>query len=226
MAIKIKDLTKVYGTKEVLKITDLTFKDERITAIVGPNGAGKSTLLGIIAKTLTKTGGDVDLGGISQREMTLLFQEVYLLEGRVFDNIAYPLKLRAIAKDERRARVEKIASELSIDYLEKSVHALSKGEKAKVAIARALVFEPRLLLLDEPCANLDPAVTFEIERILKGLHHKTVIMITHDLDEAKRIADDVVLLNKGQVVKALDKESFFESDDPVVQKFIRGELLV
>lgn len=232
MRVEVKDLRKSYD-KEVLNIKELSFKEGRITAIVGPNGSGKSTLLNIIATTLNKDEGEVlydQKAKAPLSQMTIVFQKPYLIDASVRSNLSYPLKIRHIPKETIEKEVQKIAASLNItDLLKKNAHDLSIGEKAKVSLARALIFKPELLLLDEPCASLDPFTTSEIEKTLGFINQKektTIILITHDLGEAKRIADEMVLLNKGRVVSKNSKEAFFTDEDPLVKKFINGELLI
>ena len=232
MEVKTEELLKIYD-KEVLNVKELVFKSGLITAIVGPNGSGKSTLLNIIAATLKKDGGRVyydDSLTVPLQKMTIVFQKPFLIDASVYMNIAYPLKIRKIPKEEIKDRVEKIARDLNIeDLLNKNAHHLSGGEKAKVSLARALIFKPELLLLDEPCASLDPYIITEIEKILLKINREektTIILITHDLSEAKRIADEILLLNKGKVVALKKRDDFFNSDDETVRRFINGELLI
>lgn len=232
MEVKTEELLKIYD-KEVLNVKELVFKSGLITAIVGPNGSGKSTLLNIIAATLKKDGGRVyydDSLTVPLQKMTIVFQKPFLIDASVYMNIAYPLKIRKIPKEEIKDRVEKIARDLNIeDLLNKNAHHLSGGEKAKVSLARALIFKPELLLLDEPCASLDPYIITEIEKILLKINKEektTIILITHDLSEAKRIADEILLLNKGKVVALKKRDDFFNSDDETVRRFINGELLI
>lgn len=232
MRVEVKNLRKSYD-KEVLNIKELSFKEGRITAIVGPNGSGKSTLLNIIATTLNKDEGEVlydQKVKAPLSQMTIVFQKPYLFDTSVRSNLSYPLKIRHIPKEKIEEEVKKIAMSLNItDLLKKNAHDLSIGEKAKVSLARALIFKPDLLLLDEPCASLDPFTTSEIEKTLGLINQKektTIILITHDLGEAKRIADEMVLLNKGRVVSKNSKEAFFLDEDPLVRKFINGELLI
>lgn len=232
MEVKAEELLKIYD-KEVLNIKELVFKSGLITAIVGPNGSGKSTLLNIIAATLKKDGGRVYYDGsltVPLQKMTIVFQKPFLIDASVYMNIAYPLKIRKISKEEIKSKVKKIARDLNIeDLLNKNAHHLSGGEKAKVSLARALIFQPELLLLDEPCASLDPYIITEIEKILFKINKEektTIILITHDLGEAKRIADEILLLNKGKVVALKKRDDFFNSDDETVRRFINGELLI
>lgn len=232
--IEIKNLKKSYGKQCVLDIASLTLPAHAVTAIVGPNGAGKSTLLNILADLLPKDEGEIlyeESPMPPLKEMTMVFQQPYLMGTTVEKNIAYPLKLRKVPQEEQEKRIENLSEELNLSHLlKKRAAALSLGEVQKVALARALSFEPRLLFLDEPCASIDPHATQEIERLLlkiKKEKQTTILLVTHNLAQAKRIADYVVLLHEGRVIESAEAEAFFtEPAHPLTKKFIEGELLL
>ena len=141
------------------------------------------------------------------------------------------MKLRKMNKDVMKKRLDFLSKELSLTpLLNKKSHELSLGETQKAALARALSFEPELLLLDEPSASIDPYTTNEIEKLLLKMNREkgtTMCIITHNLVQAKRLADHVVLLNKGQVVESCPADRFFNSPGrPETKKFIEGELLI
>ncbi len=234
MELQIQNLKKSYGTHTVLDIGSLTVHDGGITAVVGPNGAGKSTLLNILAGLMKSDDGEVYYGGsreIPFQKMTMVFQEPCLISSTVEKNIAYPLKLRKYSGKEIHSRVGTLAAELGLTHLlGRRTEGLSLGEVQKTALARALSFEPELLFLDEPCASIDPHATLEIEEmLLKRKREKgtTILIITHDLAQAGRLADQVVLLKEGKVVEACGAEKFFSHPDKEeTRKFTGGELLV
>lgn len=234
MKIEIKNLKKSYNGIPVLDLRHLVFPENAVTAVVGPNGAGKSTLLNLIAGLIEKDSGEIFYDGkerVPARRMTLVFQEPYLISSGVRENIAWPLKLRKAPAETVRQRVETLAEELNLQpLLSKRANQLSLGEMQKVALARALSFEPELLLLDEPSASIDPYTTGEMEKLLKKQNREkkmTMILVTHNLAQAKRLADYVVLLNRGNVVESGDADRFFNHpSQPETEKFIRGELVV
>lgn len=231
MEIEICNLKKSYGKHMVLDIDSLKLHKQSITAIVGANGAGKSTLFSIIAGLMEADEGCVlydQSADVPYSKLTLVFQEPYLLHTSVKENIAYPLKIRGYDKAFIQQRVEELARELGISrLLTKKADQLSLGEIQKVALARALSFHPDLLLLDEPSANLDPHTTLEIETMLSKMKDTTILMITHNLAQAKRVADHVILLHCGKVIEALDAETFFNCPRrSETKKFIEGELLI
>lgn len=234
MELSLQNLKKIYGTHTVLDIGKLTLPSGRITAVVGPNGAGKSTLLSILAGLLEADNGQVFYDGqeeIPRERMTMVFQEPYLISSTVEKNIAWPLKIRKIPGQEISRRVKGLAGELGlVPLLKRRIGGLSLGEVQKTALARALSFGPELLLLDEPCASIDPSATLEIERLLakrKEESGTTIVIVTHDLAQARRLADQVVLLHQGQVLESAEAEKFFSSPDrEETRKFTEGGLLI
>lgn len=209
MYIKISNLKKFYKERQILDINDLEIKKGKITGIVGPNGSGKTTLLNIISGLDNNYDGVVTYDGNNinyeiLKNITLVFQKPYLVKTTVYENIQYPLKIRKIDKIDRNKKVTDILKRLDMYKLkDKNAHLLSGGESQKVALARALVFEPSLLLLDEPTSNIDIESTEIIEREILKYNKElkaTVIIITHDLNQAKRLCDDIICLKKGKVV--------------------------
>lgn len=208
MKIHIKDLIKKYGDKTILDIDELTIEEGKITGITGPNGSGKSTLLNIIS------GIDKDYIGKIQyddkplnkeitKNMTYVFQKPYLFRRRVYENIAYPLRLRNTHKESKEKLIKKIIKDLEIEDLEnKKAHLLSGGESQKVASARALVFKPKILLLDEPTSNIDPESIKILEREILKFNKETkatVIIVTHNVEQSKRLCHNIIYLQGGKV---------------------------
>lgn len=234
MKIEINHLKKNYNGIPVLDVEKLTLPGKSIVAIVGPNGAGKSTLLNIVANLIPKDEGQILYDGdftVPQKHMTLVFQETCLISTTVRENILYPLKLRKCGQSRMEQRLNQLSEELRLEkLLSKKSDQLSQGEAQKVALARALSFEPELLLLDEPSANIDPYTTSEIEKLLLKMNKDkgtTILIITHNLAQAKRLADHVVLLNAGKVVESCGAEKFFYCPEKQeTKKFIEGELLI
>ncbi len=209
MNIQLKNIKKFYGDNQVLDIETLNIEKGKITGITGPNGCGKTTLLNIIAGLDKKFIGEVfydniKLNKIIKESMTVVFQKPYLLKRTVYENIEYPLKLRNIDKKESKKRALSIMKKLEItDLMEKKGHKLSGGESQKVALARALVFNPRLLLLDEPTSNIDPEyiVTMENSITQFNLENKgTIIIVTHNIEQSERLCHAVINMHRGKVV--------------------------
>lgn len=235
MRLYMEKLIKEYEGRKVLDIDELLIEGGALCGIVGPNGAGKSTLLNLIAGLMRPTAGRLLYGeemsaSAPYRNMTMVFQTPYLIRTTVEKNIAYPLKLRGWGNAQIEERVRELTEDLGLaDFRKQKSWKLSGGETQKVALARALAFRPKLLLLDEPTANVDPSTTAEIERMLKKINEKegtTVILITHNLVQARRLCDEVLFMNQGKVVEygASDK-ILREPEQEMTMRFVAGELL-
>jgi tungstate transport system ATP-binding protein len=148
-----------------------------------------------------------------QREMCMVFQKPYMFRTSVYNNVAYGLRLRGIGRSQIKKRVAEVLHYVNMmDFIDKPAQRLSGGEVQRVALARALVIKPNVLLLDEPTANLDPFSVQAVEDIVKGSRDRfgtTVIMVTHNLFQAKRIADETILLFGGEVIEQQPTEQFF-----------------
>lgn len=208
MKVSINNLKKYYSEKLVLDIEKLEIEKGKITGIIGPNGSGKSTLLHILAGLDNEYSGTVVYDQQVKTpkpydRMTLVSQKPYLFKRKVYANIEYPLKIRNFNKEEMKKRVNKVISRLEIEGLrDKKAHLLSGGESQKVSLARALVFEPELLLLDEPTSNIDPESIKVLEREILRFNRETgatVIIVTHNLEQSDRICDNIIYLEKGRV---------------------------
>ena len=236
MNLYAENLRKEYDGRTVLNIDKLEIEDGTLYGIIGPNGAGKSTLLNIIAGLMKPSGGRLFYGeyGSSDppyKRMTMVFQKPYLFRNTVEKNIAYPLKLRGWSEAAIKDRVKELAEELGLtEFLKQKSWKLSGGETQKVALARALSFQPELLLLDEPTANVDPATTAEIERMLRKINEKektTVVIITHNLAQAKRLCREVLFMNRGEVIEfGACGKVLADPDQELTRRFVAGELLI
>ena len=215
LAYQLRNLTVDYATTPVLGIAELAIAAGRITALAGPNGAGKSTLLQLLAFARPANTGNFlffdtvvtpaalpTLG----RQVALVQQNPYLLRGSVRANIELGLRLRGIPAPRRGVRVDRMIEMLSLGALAlRKVNTLSGGEAQKVAIARALVLEPRVLLLDEPFTHLDRGFHSALENLLAELPRArdcTIVFSSHDLLRAQAIADEVFSLINGDTVRS------------------------
>jgi len=235
MKLQIKDLQKSYEKQCALNIDNLNIERGSFLGIIGSNGAGKSTLIKIIAGLINPSSGSINYDGekISskiQQNMTLVFQKPYLLRATVFNNIAYPLVIRKVKKEEIEKRVSEVMKSMDIEYLRhQKAWTLSGGEAQKVALARAIVSRPSLLLLDEPTANIDPSSVLVMEENIKKFHNEnnsTVIIITHNLQQSKRLCKDVAFMNEGKIIEIGKIDSIFNSpSSSVTKKFIEGEII-
>lgn len=209
MELHAENLIKTYGEKTVLDIDKMIIQEGKITGITGPNGCGKSTLLNILGGLDSEYQGRIKYNGENlnthvARNMTHVFQKPYLFRRRVYDNIAYPLRLRKIDKETEEKLVNEIIKRLEIeDLVDKKAQLLSGGESQKVALARAIVFKPKLLLLDEPTSNIDPESIKVMEREILRFNketNSTVVIVTHNLDQSQRICDNIIYISSGKVV--------------------------
>lgn len=234
MELQFEQLKRAYDGKTVLDLEKAAIHSGSRTGIIGPNGAGKSTLVNLIAGLDQADGGRIFYDGklrIPGEEITLVFQKPYLISSTVEKNIAYPLKLRNWKDEEIEKRVSELTGELNLEPLRKKrAWKLSGGETQKVALARALSFRPKLLLLDEPTANIDPAAGAEIEKMLLKINREentTVVLITHNLAQAKRVCDRCLFLNGGKLIEEGDaQEMLSHPRSEMTARFISGELLV
>jgi tungstate transport system ATP-binding protein len=234
---RVENLKKQYGQRTVVDIERLGVRAGEMLAIVGPSGAGKSTLLRLLnfleaptAGLLIYRGHSSSNGGFSlalRREVTTVFQHSVLLNGDVYSNVAYGLRLRRWQVNGRAT--EMLARVGLVEMLSASARKLSGGEIQRVALARALVIEPTVLLLDEPTANLDPYNVGLIENIVRQHNRErgtTVIMVTHNVFQAKRLASRVGLMLGGRLVEVADTRDFFEAPaDSRTAAFVRGDMV-
>jgi tungstate transport system ATP-binding protein len=233
------DVSKRYGPRTVLAVDDLTIRRGEALAVVGPSGAGKSTLLRLLNFLEPVTGGEIRFDGQSVaggdaaplavlRRITTVFQRPVLLKRSVEANIAFGLGLRG--ERNNAAAVRGILEEVGLTHLAgEAARSLSGGEAQRMALARALVLRPDVLLLDEPTANLDPANVALIERIVARLGREqgtTFVFVTHNLFQARRMGQRVALLLDGRLVEVADTETFFENpQDKRTAAFVRGEMI-
>lgn len=236
---RIENLGKSFGNKEILKDIHLNIYRGEIFALMGPSGAGKTTLLRILDFLETPTSGRLGFNGndhafcqktCARSRMSMLFQNPGIFNTTVFNNVAYGLKIRGVNKQ----MIEKKVIEalelvgLSEDKEQKAL-TLSGGESQRMAFARAIVFKPDVLLLDEPTANLDPANVAKIEDIIKRIRSElgtTIIMASHNIYQVRRIADRVGILLNGELIEVNTKEQIFSCPKDVRSRaFVNGEFI-
>jgi len=212
---EIKNLTKIYDYRKVLDIPSLDLEEKRIYAFSGPNGAGKTTLLSILNLLLPPSTGRIFYRGLDvlnlgkdkmhvRRQMTMVTQGPYLFNTTVENNVAYGLKMRKVPKSQIRDTVSRCLAKVGLSGFEKRrARELSGGEVQRVAIARALATRPHVFLLDEPTANVDIQTVSILEPLLEELNSRfktSIIMATHDIDQAHRLAHKVFTLEDGRIV--------------------------
>ena len=238
--VKLENINKEYD-KEVLRVDSLELKKGLIYGIIGPSGAGKSTLLRIINLLTPQSQGTYYFHGepVSkssrelidlQRKMGLVFQKTILFSDSVWNNVAYGLKARNYHKDEINERVGKLLDQVGLrDLAKRRADTLSGGEAQRVAIARSVAFDPELLLLDEPTANLDPHNIELIEKMIKTLREEkliTVVIVTHNVFQARRIADEVIFIDKGEIVETGPAEKIFTNPEyEKTRLYVEGKVI-
>ena len=231
---QLRDIQHRYGDRTILDLPALDIEHGEILAVIGPSGSGKSTLLRLLQFLEAPTSGVITFEGAPingaaplelRRRVTTVFQHPALLDRSVFDNVAFGLRLRGRrnSHDQVMAALERVG--LS-DYAHARARTLSGGEAQRVALARALVLNPVALLLDEPTTNLDPYNVGLIEEIIRGHGRTTVILVTHNPFQARRLADRVGLLLGGRLIELLPPNEFFNAPtDPRTRAFVNGEMV-
>lgn len=223
-AIEVKTFSVSYGSQKVLDNVSFSFKKNKITAILGNSGCGRTTFLHAINNLLceeenVKISGDILLEGKSiymlksddlRKKIGLVFQTPIVFPMSIYKNMTYAINYHEhISKKELDKIVEEKLMVVGLydevkDSLKKSATKLSGGQKQRLCIARALTINPEVLLLDEPCSALDIENTMIIEKLLKGLKESmTVIIVTHNIEQAKRIGDEIITMDNGKIFSAI-----------------------
>ncbi|WP_163313567.1 ABC transporter ATP-binding protein [Klebsiella aerogenes] len=215
--LSVDNLHLTYGDNPVLRGVSMELKRGEVVSLLGPSGSGKTTLLRAVAGLEKPTAGRITIGNnvvydgsprseipAEERNLGLVFQSYALWPHKtVFDNVAYPLKLRKVASGEIKQRVQSVLEQLGLGHLgNRHPHQLSGGQQQRVAIGRALVYNPPVILLDEPLSNLDAKLREEARVFLRELIIKlglSALMVTHDQNEAMAISDRILLLNNGVI---------------------------
>ena len=222
MYLSLKNISKKYKDKEILKNISFDIKEGELICILGPSGCGKTTLLNIIGGFVSDFSGDVLLSDENinnippeKREIATVFQSYGLFTHKnVIDNVSYGLKLLKIDKHMRKKRARDMLEKVGLaGYEKKKIKELSGGEQQRVAIARSMVLNPKLLLLDEPLSNLDvhlrDVMRKEIKRIQKEFG-VTMIIVTHDQEDAFKLADRVIVINEGRIEQVGTPEELYK----------------
>jgi tungstate transport system ATP-binding protein len=227
--LELRDLNKSYGKAEILNDINLSVEKGTILALIGPTGSGKTTLLRIIDLLDEPTNGQLIFDGMDmteksekeklkvRRRMAMVFQKPIAFRSNVLDNVRYGLKVRGLNGRDKAINALKFVG-LS-DYESRDANTLSGGEMQRLALARAIVVEPELLLLDEPTANLDPKSSAKIEELILDLVLQgiTVIMATHNMAQCQRLADRVAVLMQGKILDAGRPEVIFDETKQFIE---------
>lgn len=223
-------LSLEYNGVRYVDAIDLTLQPDKLTVVMGPNGAGKSLLLRLLHGLISPTAGQVKWNGLlmddaSRKRQAMVFQRPILLRRSVAANIDFVLKLNG-----NRDRRDEVLNNVGLlDFARQPARSLSVGEQQRLALARALATEPEALFLDEPTASLDPASVLAIEQIVMRAHQNgtRIIFVTHDIGQAKRLADEVVFLHRGQLAEHTPAEHFFSAPtSPAAEAYLDGRILL
>ena len=236
---RLSRLVKGYGERFTLRVDRLSIRRGEILAVIGPSGSGKSTLLRLLNLLEAPSSGSIQFFGYEfgtqegtplalRRKVTTVFQQPMLLNRSVRANLAYGLKLRGEREVDRK--VERSLDAIGLqDLANQPARMLSGGEAQRVALARAILLEPDVLLLDEPTANLDPFnVGLIEERVgrLRAERQTTIVLVTHNLFQARRLAERAILLMDGEIVHAGEIDEFFDRPaNPAVEAFVTGDMV-
>src|SRR6478736_3127932 len=220
--VRLHELVKSYGKYLAVDHVSLTVEDGEFVALVGPSGCGKTTTLNLIAGLLELSGGNIYIGDRlvndldpKDRDIAMVFQNYALYPNKtVYKNLAFPLQMRKMPKDQIDEKVRQTAKVLDIEHLlERRPKELSGGQQQRVALGRALVRDPRVFLMDEPLSNLDAKLRVQMRSELKRFHqdlNATVVYVTHDQLEAVTMADKMAVMNGGLLQQYDRPEIVFE----------------
>jgi len=222
--LAVNGLSLAEGSTRIIDDASLRFGAQH-TVVLGPNGAGKSTLLRLIHGLLHPTGGSLSWPRALSQAM--VFQRPIMLRTTALANVIYGLKLKGYTATECEQRARQALGRVGLEAIAKRpARLLSGGEQQRVALARAWALEPQLLILDEPTASLDPASSREVERIIKDIAAAgaRILMTTHNLGQARRIADEIVFIDRGRIVEQTAVEQFFtKPQTEAAQRFLKEE---
>ncbi len=209
--LRIRGLRKTYGRVVALDNADIEMREGEFLTLLGPSGSGKTTMLMAIAGLNEPDAGEVWLDGklatylpSFKRDIGMVFQNYALFPHMtIFENIAFPLRMRKLAEDEIRASVERVLDIVQLpDVAERLPKQLSGGQQQRIALARAFVYEPSIILMDEPLGALDKKLRDQLQLEIKHLHHRlgiTVLYVTHDQEEAMVMSDRICLMNDAKI---------------------------
>jgi tungstate transport system ATP-binding protein len=232
LPLVLDDVVFQVGSRRIIDGISLTLERGPRTIVLGPNGAGKSVLLRLCHGLLQPTSGRIkwnvaEIPGAPRRQ-AMVFQRPVLLRRSAGRNVTYALKLAGFHGTERDERATEALRKVGLDALgDRYARTLSGGEQQRLALARVWALQPEILFLDEPTASLDPGATHEVEKVIAAMHAAgtKIVMVTHNLGQAHRLADEVLFLHRGCVVERTPAAQFFKR--PASQeaaRFLEGEL--
>ncbi len=228
----LEDVSFVAGGRAIIDRVSCEIAAGPRTLILGPNGSGKSVLMRLCHGLLTPTAGRIVWRGSADarrpRAQAMVFQRPVMLRRSALGNVTYGLALAGVARAECERRARAVLEAVGLTAVAvRPARVLSGGEQQRLALARAWALEPEVLFLDEPTANLDPGATREVERIVEQIHSSgtKIVMTTHNLGQARRLADEILFLSGGRLTERAPVERFFAQPATAeAAAFIKGEL--
>ena len=230
--VKFENIEIKYGDFVAIENLNLDIKEGEFFTFLGPSGCGKTTSLRALVGFLSPSKGKVYVGDkdvtnlpVEKRNIGMVFQSYALFPTMsVYDNIAFGMKVKKASKTEIDQKVHEVAAKIKIteSQLKKNVSDLSGGQQQRVSIARALCMNPKILFFDEPTSALDPQLTGEILKVIKDLaaEHMTMVIVTHEMNFARNVADHIVFMEKGVIVEEGTPEELFTSDNQRIKEFL------
>lgn len=233
LPLQLRDVALSIDGGELLREISLQLESGPRTIVLGANGAGKSLLLRVCHGLIGPSRGAVEWANATwdgrRKRHAMVFQKPILLRRSVQANVAYALKLMGMAHAERATRVHESLDLVGLtEFAARPARQLSGGEQQRLALARAWAMAPEVLFLDEPTASLDPGATQSVERIIGEIHASStkIVMTTHDLPQARRLADEVVFLHRGAILEQSPADRFFANPQSDTAKaFLEGKLV-
>lgn len=230
--LKVRSAQTSRRNKVLVGPVDLDLHGAGATVVMGPNGSGKTTLLRLLHGAARLTEGSIEWACDEEYARTrqgFVFQRPVMLRRTVLDNLMYPLRMRGVSKVEALKMADEWAKRVGLEtMLARMATNLSGGEQQKLALARAMITQPQVLFLDEPTAALDGRATREVEAVLRAARAAgtQIILSTHDLGQAKRLADEVIFMLHGRVLEHGNARAFFEAPQSIqARAFLRGDIV-
>ena len=232
LPLRLDEVSFLAAGRTIINRVSLELTAGPRTIVLGPNGAGKSVLLRLCHGLLEPTFGRIEWARSEQlgerRRQAMVFQRPVMLRRSALANVIYALRLAGVSAGEREREARAALDSVGLaDLAQRPARVLSGGEQQRLAIARAWALRPEVLFLDEPTASLDPSARVEVERIIQAIHEAgtKIVMVTHNLGQARRLGDEIVFLHQGRVVETAPADRFFtQPGSAEAEAFLKGEL--